>query len=57
LQAANAELATVPEFRIQYCEIRSLPLLGELSVIEGPAAIAIAGYLGSTRLIDNYVFA
>jgi pantoate--beta-alanine ligase len=52
---AGAELSTVPDFRTQYCEIRSLPMLGEISLIEGPAALAIAGYLGSTRLIDNLV--
>ena len=52
---AEAELSNVPDFRTQYCEIRSLPMLGEISLIEGPAALAIAGYLGSTRLIDNLV--
>jgi pantoate--beta-alanine ligase len=54
---ARAELATVPEFRPQYCEIRSLPNLAGIDVIEGPAALAVAGFLGATRLIDNVIFA
>lgn len=56
LEKANAMLATVPEWRTQYCEIRSLPSLGEIERVEGPAAIAIAGFLGTTRLIDNWIF-
>ncbi|MGZ3657633.1 MAG: pantoate--beta-alanine ligase [Bdellovibrionota bacterium] len=55
LEGARRVLAEVPEFKPQYSEIRSLPLLGEISVIEGPAAIAIAGFLGKTRLIDNLI--
>lgn len=57
LARASAELKTVPDFRVQYCEIRSLPMLAPISRIEGPAALAIAGYLGQTRLIDNWVIA
>lgn len=54
---AASELAMVPEFRVQYCEIRSLPLLAKWETIAGPAALAIAGFLGKTRLIDNLVLA
>jgi pantothenate synthetase len=53
LQVANQVLEGVPEFKVQYVEIRSLPDLEEIEMIEGRAAIAIAGYLGNTRLIDN----
>jgi pantoate--beta-alanine ligase len=52
---ARDVLVSVPEFATQYCEVRSLPLLGEISRIEGPAALAIAGFLGKTRLIDNLI--
>lgn len=55
LAAAHAELATVSEFRTQYAEIRALPDLKEIKAVSGPAALAIAGYLGQTRLIDNLV--
>jgi pantoate--beta-alanine ligase len=56
LQAlARGELATVAEFNPQYCEIRALPNLTEAREIDGPSALAIAGYLGKTRLIDNLI--
>lgn len=55
LAGAHRELATVPSFTAQYVEIRSLPHLGPLDKVEGPAALAIAGFLGKTRLIDNLV--
>ncbi|RZA02344.1 MAG: pantoate--beta-alanine ligase, partial [Proteobacteria bacterium] len=53
LASAKKTLSSVPEFELQYAEIRSLPNLEPLREIEGPAALAIAGYLGKTRLIDN----
>lgn len=52
---AKKALATVPEFELQYAEIRSLPDLQPIRRIEGPAAFAVAGYLGKTRLIDNTI--
>lgn len=55
LAAAKAELAKVPAFAPQYVEIRALPNLSEIQRVEGPAALAIAGFLGKTRLIDNCI--
>lgn len=55
LRKAHEIFRTVPEFRVQYAEIRGLPDLAEIERIEGPAAIAVAGFLGSTRLIDNFI--
>jgi pantoate--beta-alanine ligase len=55
LALAAGELATVPEFKTQYCELLGLPNLTAIQTIEAPAALAIAGYLGATRLIDNLV--
>lgn len=52
-EIALQELARVAEFQVQYCEIRSVPGLEAFDVVDGPAAIALAGYLGKTRLIDN----
>jgi pantoate--beta-alanine ligase len=54
--AAKETLARVPEFRIQYAEIRDLANLQELSDLDRPAAFFVAGYLGNTRLIDNIIF-
>lgn len=48
-------LNEVPEFEVQYAEIRSMPDLELLNDLSGPSAYAIAGYLGGTRLIDNIV--
>lgn len=55
LATAKKVLATVPEFELQYAEIRSLPNLEPIRRVEGPSAFAIAGYLGKTRLIDNTI--
>lgn len=52
-EMAKKILAEVPDFKPQYVEVRSLPDLAEAKQISGPAAMAIAGYLGKTRLIDN----
>jgi pantoate--beta-alanine ligase len=57
LAAASEAFSTVPELEIQYAEIRSLPGLESLERVEGPAAFVIAGFLGKTRLIDNWIFA
>lgn len=56
LAEAERVFRTVPEFRVQYAEIRALPGLGAIPRVEGPAAMAVAGFLGSTRLIDNFIF-
>jgi pantoate--beta-alanine ligase len=55
LELAREELGSVPDFREQYCEIRALPDLSAITRIEAPSALAIAGYLGKTRLIDNLI--
>jgi pantoate--beta-alanine ligase len=55
-EKVQAVLATTPEFQPQYAEVRSLPNLDAVEQIKVPAAIAIAGYLGTTRLIDNHIF-
>lgn len=53
LAKAAAEFAKTPDFQVQYAEIRSFPDLKEISTVEGPAAFAVAGFMGKTRLIDN----
>ncbi|MGE3260458.1 MAG: pantoate--beta-alanine ligase [Bacteriovoracia bacterium] len=56
VHAAKETLARVPEFQIQYAEIRDLENLRELSELDRPAAFFVAGFLGNTRLIDNIIF-
>lgn len=53
--AALDALHRVADFQVQYAEIRGLDSLEELSVVDRPCAFFVAGYLGSTRLIDNLV--
>jgi pantoate--beta-alanine ligase len=55
LESAQKEFQTVPDFEIQYCEIRALPNLAEIQEVRGAAAMAVAGFLGKTRLIDNLI--
>ena len=53
LAAAESILASVPEFQLQYSEIRSLAGLSPMEVVNQKAVFAIAGFMGKTRLIDN----
>jgi pantoate ligase/cytidylate kinase len=49
------ELSTVPEVKIQYIELVDPVSLQFLEEIQHTGLLAIAAYLGSTRLIDNIV--
>jgi len=44
-----------PSARLDYLEIVDTDNLNALEKIESPALVAIAAYLGNTRLIDNFV--
>lgn len=55
MAAAKSVLETVADFKPQYVEVRSLPNLVAQENLKGGCAILIAGYLGSTRLIDNLI--
>jgi pantoate--beta-alanine ligase len=47
-------LASEPAFRLQYAEIVDAETLAPMATISGrPAVAAVAGHLGTTRLIDN----
>jgi len=48
-------IAAVPEARIDYVEIRSLPALEPVQELDAPALLALAVRFGTTRLIDNTV--
>ncbi|MBD2577822.1 bifunctional pantoate--beta-alanine ligase/(d)CMP kinase [Oscillatoria sp. FACHB-1406] len=56
LSAIAAEkLATVPEVQVQYLELVDPASLQPIERIETAGLLAIAAYLGSTRLIDNVI--
>lgn len=53
LAAVIAELATVPEFQLEYLELVDPETLASIEVVTGSVLIAIAGRIENTRLIDN----
>jgi len=57
LAAARAPIAAQPEARIDYLELRDAADLTPIGRLEGPAVLAMAVFVGSTRLIDNRVLA
>ncbi|MBK9169277.1 MAG: pantoate--beta-alanine ligase [Bryobacterales bacterium] len=56
VQAAEAVLASVPEFRVEYLEIACAASMAPVERIDGPVRIAAAAWLGDVRLIDNVLF-
>lgn len=46
-------LKSVPEFKVQYVELRDAETLDEINTVEKKAVLAVAVFLGSARLIDN----
>ena len=55
INLVEQELNSVPGVKIQYVELVDPDSLQSLNKIEGKGLLAIAAYLGSTRLIDNIV--
>jgi pantoate--beta-alanine ligase len=55
LAAGRSVLATEPEVRIDYLEIVNANTLQPLTEAAAGALVAIAAYVGSTRLIDNTI--
>ncbi len=56
-EIVKAELATVPDLKIEYISIVEPDTLELLEEINSLGLLAIACYLGSTRLIDNQILA
>ena len=50
-----AELAKVPQVKVEYVELVDRDTLIPLNKIEAVGLLAMAGYVGSTRLIDNVI--
>ena len=55
--AAAAPIKAEPAARIDYLELRDAVELSELTTVEQPAVLAMAVFVGTTRLIDNRVLA
>lgn len=53
--AARAVLDAEPGIRIDYVEIADADSLEPITAVERPAVLLIAGWVGTTRLIDNAV--
>jgi pantoate--beta-alanine ligase len=53
--AATAPIAAAPETRIDYVELRDADELTPIDRVERRAVLAIATFVGTTRLIDNRV--
>ncbi len=53
LAAARAELEHTPEVRVQYLELVDPQTLQPLTQVKDKGLLAIAAYVGQTRLIDN----
>jgi pantoate ligase / CMP/dCMP kinase len=53
IAAVQKELATVPEFQLEYLEIVDCQTLQSIDCVDRSALMAIAGRIENTRLIDN----
>jgi pantoate--beta-alanine ligase len=57
VEAARAVIAAQPLIRLDYLELRDADDLTEITLVARPAVLAVAAFLGTTRLIDNRVLA
>lgn len=55
IDAMKAEIQTTPLARIDYVSAVSLDTLEALDRLEGTVLVAMAVYIGRTRLIDNFI--
>jgi pantoate--beta-alanine ligase len=53
--AATQPIAAAPDIRIDYIELRDAAELTPIERVERPAVLALAAFVGTTRLIDNRV--
>jgi pantoate--beta-alanine ligase len=53
LEAVRARIETHPEARIQYVVMVDPETMADAPRVDGPALLALAVFVGSTRLIDN----
>ena len=55
LASIKANLATEPLARIDYVEVVDFENIQRVDTISGETLVAIAVYIGKTRLIDNFI--
>jgi len=55
LAAGRDEIASESSVRLDYFEIVDAETLDRVEEVSGGALVAVAAYVGSTRLIDNVV--
>lgn len=53
--AAEAVLATEPAVRVDYCKVVHTDTLEDVPDVQSGALVAVAAFVGTTRLIDNLV--
>jgi pantoate--beta-alanine ligase len=53
LEAVRARIETHPEARIQYAVVVDPETMADAPRVDGPALLALAVFVGNTRLIDN----
>ena len=52
---ARSAIQAEPRVRLQYLELRDAETLEDITRVERPAVLALAAFVGKTRLIDNVV--
>jgi pantoate--beta-alanine ligase len=57
IAAAQAVLAKEPQVRVDYCRVVDPDTLEDVAEVKTGALVAVAAFVGSTRLIDNLVLA
>ena len=55
IDAIRAEIAKEPLARLDYAEAVDWNTLNPVESIDGEVLVAIAVYIGKTRLIDNFI--
>ncbi len=55
VEQVRRKLAQTPQFRIDYVDLLRYPQLEPVETIEGTVILAVAAWLGQTRLIDNVI--
>ena len=54
-EAMETSIHAEPLAKIDYVEVVSMDTIEKLEVIKGSVLVAIAVYIGKTRLIDNFI--
>ena len=57
IEAAQTVLATEPRVRVDYCKVVDPDTLEDVADVSRAALVAIAAFVGTTRLIDNILVA